>query len=140
MQPSGPQAPDSRAGVVRPRGFGAPPAFTTTRDWLSCHAWFRAAVNVSAGWAPESPNLRSITKNGTPLMPSARASAKSSLTSAAYLSVVKSFRHFVGVDCPGPAQGGQVFRAADVLAVLEVVAEQALLGRVLLAMGRREVD
>ena len=36
-----------------------------------------------AGWAPDTPYLRSTTKNGTPLIPSARASSSSARTASA---------------------------------------------------------
>jgi hypothetical protein len=39
--------------------------------------------SASAGWAPLTPYFRSTTKNGTPLMPSACASASSARTAPA---------------------------------------------------------
>ena len=125
----------ARSAVVPP-----PAALTMSSGRLSCHACSRAAVNVSAGWAPESPNFRSITKNGTPVMPRARPSSKSSRTSSAYLSVVNSSSSSAGADPEVQPQRGQVVPAADVLALLEVVAEQAFLCGVLLPVGGGEVD
>jgi hypothetical protein len=37
---------------------------------LSAHALSSTWSSTAGGWAPETPYLRSITKNGTPLIPS----------------------------------------------------------------------
>jgi len=49
-----------------------------------------ALVNVSVACAPDTPSAMSNTKNGTPLMPSWRASSSSRRTSSAYASPSKT--------------------------------------------------
>jgi len=73
-----------------------------------------AWANVSAGCAPEMPYLRSMTKNGTPLMPSRRASSMSArwIRSFAdtdepiYVGIYTAYRHegrgYVSVGFPLP--------------------------------------
>lgn len=63
-QPSGPQ--------VAPSAAGAP---TSIAGAASCHALVSIAAMVSTGCAPETPSRPASTKNGTPVIPSSRASA-----------------------------------------------------------------
>ncbi len=58
------------------------PASTVT-GLRSAHAWSRTRATCSVGCAPETPNFPSRTKNGTPVMPNARACCSSARTSAA---------------------------------------------------------
>ena len=66
--------------AARATGCMAPTQPAAAASALACWSALR---NSSAGWAPEIPYRRSMTKNGTPLMPSAWASSMSAWTSAA---------------------------------------------------------
>ena len=57
-------------------GVAAPGSVDHDQRMAFLPGLIQGRVKVSAGWAPESPNLRSMTKNGTPLTPSARPSCK----------------------------------------------------------------
>ena len=73
----------SRRGRT-PRSVPSGPLTPTSVEGYRSHqARSRTASSWSAGWAPETPYLRSTTKNGTPLIPSARASASSARTASA---------------------------------------------------------
>ena len=97
-------------------------------------------MKVPAGWAPESPNFRSITKNGTPVMPKARRLRKIVADVVGVFVGAEQLRNFAGIYAQVLPQKREVILVADVLAVLEVVAEQPFLRGVLLAVGGGEVD
>src|SRR5688572_930263 len=71
-QPSGPQ--------VAPSAAGAP---TSIAGAASSHALVNIAAIVSTGCAPDTPSRPASTKNGTPVIPSSRASAWSARTASA---------------------------------------------------------
>ena len=109
-----------------------PAALTISSGWLSCHACSRAAGERLDGLGAGEAEL--------PVNHEERDAGDAQ--GAAFLEVQpdvvgvfvggEQFLQLAGVDAQVQAQGREVLPAADVLAPLEVVAEQAFLGGVLL--------
>ena len=100
----------------------------------------RSSPKTSGGCAPDAPSARSTTKNGTAWMPSCAAARSSSRTSAAKRSPASSSRTSSAGSPASTPRRSSVGRVADRLALGEVGAHEALLHRVLRAVGGGEVQ